>query len=70
MQFKAAAAFALCAAMLFVALKYGLVGGGGRVTRKDENPILYWIGVSVAALLTLASLAALISILFFPGRHF
>jgi hypothetical protein len=56
---KGALALVLSASMLFIALKYGLVGGGGGVTSKQEQPILYWIGVAVAALLTLASLVVL-----------
>jgi cytochrome c biogenesis protein CcdA len=56
---KGALAFVLSASMLFIALKYGLVGGGGGVTSKQEQPIQYWIGVAVAALLTLASLVVL-----------
>jgi hypothetical protein len=59
MVMKAALAFVLSATMLFIALKYRLVGGGGGVTSEQEQPILYWVGVAVAALLTLASLVVL-----------
>jgi hypothetical protein len=59
MVMKGALALLLSASMLFIALKYGLVGGGGGVTSKQERPILYWIGVAVTALLTLASLVVL-----------
>ena len=53
--------FIFSAALLFVALKYGIVGGGGRVTNKRENPVAYWIGVAVVSLMALGSLAAFVS---------
>jgi hypothetical protein len=53
--------FLLSAAMLFVALKYGIVGGGGTVTNRTDSPIVYWIGVAVVVLIALGSLAALVS---------
>lgn len=53
--------FLVSSAILFVALKYGIVGGGGRVTSRKENPISYWIGVGVVTLMTVGALIALIS---------
>ena len=31
--------------ILFFALKFGSIGGGGRGARREENPVLYWLGV-------------------------
>jgi hypothetical protein len=33
--------------VLFSALKFGFIGGGGAVSRRDTNPIPFWIGVAV-----------------------
>jgi hypothetical protein len=61
MVVKAVLTFLLSAALLFVALKYGFVGGGGGVTSRYDQPVLYWIGVAVTALIAFVSLVAFIS---------
>lgn len=53
--------FLFSAALFFVALKYGIVGGGGGVTERRERPIAYWIGVAVTGLITIGALIALAS---------
>ena len=55
------------AGLLYVALRYGIVGGGGGVSRRQEQPISYWIGVGVVSLVLVGALVALISTTFFGG---
>lgn len=58
-------AVVLFSAILFVNLKYGLVGGGGVATRRDEWPISYWIGVACNAVGLTLSISVFIYLVFF-----
>lgn len=53
--------FLASAALLFIAFRYGLVGGGGGVTFRKEQPTLYWLGVVVVGLSTVLAFVALVS---------
>jgi hypothetical protein len=67
MELKPVIGFLLSATMLFVALKYGIVGGGGGVTSRKDKPILYWFGVAVVALMTGGALVIIVSMIL--ARH-
>ena len=61
MDIGLATIFVLSAAMVFVALRYGIVGGGGGVTKRQEQPVLFWLGVAIVTFIMLGARAALIS---------
>lgn len=47
-------------AVLAFAFKFGAIGGGGVGARRDENPILYWMGVVITGLIVLTALVILV----------
>jgi hypothetical protein len=54
-------AFLGSSAWLVIALKYGIVGGGGGATSRSEHPISFWIGVTVVAIGVAGSFIALVA---------
>jgi len=60
MDFMLLVVFLICAVLLYVALRYGVVGGGGGVSRREEQPVSYWIGIALLSFLTLAALIGLV----------
>jgi hypothetical protein len=38
--------------LIFIALRFGEIGGGGTGASRDENPVLFWMGVSITAIFT------------------
>ena|SRR6185312_16616149 len=54
-------------AWLYAALRYGIVGGAGAVSRRQEQPISYWIGVGLNVLIALGCVVALVMTMFFGG---
>lgn len=61
MDVKLLLGFLLSCALLFVAIKYGIVAGGGAASRRQKQPVSYWIGTTVLALSTIVELIVLIS---------
>ena len=39
-------------AVLFICYKIGAIGGGGAGTRRDENPIMFWMIFTILAAFT------------------
>jgi hypothetical protein len=60
MDFMLLVVFLICAVLLYVALRYGVVGGGGGVSRREEQPVSYWIGIALLSFLTLVALIGLV----------
>ena len=60
MEFMLLVVFLICAVLLYVALRYGVVGGGGGVSRREEQPVSYWIGIALLSFLTLVALIGLV----------
>jgi hypothetical protein len=58
----------LGAGVLFVGLKWGTIGGGGVGANRDENPINYWLGISVTALALIVAIIVLIGSVIWPDR--
>ena len=46
--------------ILFFALKFGTIGGAGAGARRDENPLLYWLGVSITGGMVLLGVIMLV----------
>jgi len=51
----------LGAGILFFALKYGTIGGGGAGATRAKNPFLFWLGVSTTAVIEVIFIMILIS---------
>jgi hypothetical protein len=47
------------AGFLFIALRWGFVGGGGGVSYREKSPINFWLGVAVNVIIVVGALAAL-----------
>lgn len=67
MDFGLVLIFLVSSAWLYAALRHGIVGGAGAVSRRQEQPISYWIGVGLNLLIALGAAAALASTTFFGG---
>lgn len=46
--------------VLAMALKLGEIGGGGAGAKREENPILFWMGFSTTAVFTLIAVFILV----------
>lgn len=51
----------LGAGLLFVALKYGTIGGSGAGATRDRNPFLFWLAVSTTAFIEVIFVIILLS---------
>jgi hypothetical protein len=49
----------LCGIVLLSALKIGVIGGGGAGADRRKNPVLFWIGVSMTALIAIVATGVL-----------
>jgi|KBSMisStandDraft_5_1062788.scaffolds.fasta_scaffold205902_2 hypothetical protein len=58
----------LGAFVLFLALKYGTIGGAGAGAERNKQPFLFWLGVSMTALFEAVAIIILISIELKLGR--
>jgi hypothetical protein len=47
-------------AVLWFALKFGFVGGGGAGAYRNKNPFNYWLGVTTTAVGVLVAIVVLI----------
>ena len=50
------------AALLFVALRYGVVGISGLATYRRETPLVYWMGVGVLLVMLFGAVLSLIGL--------
>ena len=46
--------------VLFIAFRWGTIGGGGAGADRDKNPINFWLGVTITGVFTLIAIAILI----------
>ena len=53
--------------LLAIALRYGFIGGGGGVSYRTEQPILFWIGVGVNLFILAALVVAFLASFISPG---
>ena len=60
-RLKISLAIALSGAILFVALRYGFIGGAGTGAYRKQNPINFWLGVGVTSLMFIGSIAVMVS---------
>ena len=47
--------------VLFIAFKFGDIGGGGSGANRQRNPITFWMGVVMTIILIIVALGVLIS---------
>jgi len=59
--------FLVSSAWLYAALRHGFVGGTGAISRRQEQPVSYWLGVGLNLLIALGAAAVLVSTTFFGG---
>jgi hypothetical protein len=47
------------AVLLFIALRWGFVGGGGGVAYREKNPVNFWLGVALNAIILVGAVIGL-----------
>lgn len=60
-------AFVVSSAWLYAALRHGIVGGAGGVSRRQQQPISFWIGVALNLLIALGAGGVLVWTIFSGG---
>lgn len=50
----------LFAFVLFFALKFGVIGGAGAGTKREEEPIIFWLGVGLTSIFLMLLVVVLV----------